>query len=51
MDKRYIAYLRACVGIRNLYGIVLSYWICQRGAEAVPGQGRVIYSDDARSGY
>ncbi len=36
MPIRYKAYLRACVGIGNLYGVTLGYWICARGAEAEP---------------
>ena len=43
MHKRYIAYLRACVGIGNLYGVVLGYWICARGAEAVPLESTTMF--------
>ncbi len=43
MNVRYKAYLRACVGIENLYGIVLGYWICARGAEAAPLESTTMF--------
>ena len=43
MDARYKAYLRACVGIGNLYGITLGYWICARGAEAAPIESTTMF--------
>ncbi len=43
MDKRFIAYLRACVGIGNLYRVILGYWICARGAEAAPLESTTMF--------
>ncbi len=43
MNVRYKAYLRACVGIGNLYGITLGYWICARGAEAAPIESTTMF--------
>ncbi len=43
MDKRYKSYLSACVGIGNLYGLVLGYWICARGAEAAPIESTTMF--------
>ena len=43
MNARYKSYLRACVGIGNLYGLVLGYWICARGAEAAPLESTTMF--------
>ncbi len=43
MNVRYKAYLRACVGVGNLYGITLGYWICARGAEAAPLEATTMF--------
>ncbi len=43
MNVRYKAYLRACVGIGNLYGITLGYRICVRGAEAAPLESTTMF--------
>ena len=43
MNVRYKSYLRACVGIGNLYGITLGYWICARGAEAAPIESTTMF--------
>ncbi len=43
MGNRYKAYLRVCVGVGNLYGITLGYWICARGAEAVPIESTTMF--------
>ena len=43
MNVCYKAYLRACVGIGNLYGITLGYWICARGAEATPIESTTMF--------
>ena len=43
MNVRYKSYLRACVGIGNLYGITLGYWICARGAEAAPLESMTMF--------
>ena len=43
MNVRYKAYLRACVGIGNLYGITLGCWICARGAEAEPIESTTMF--------
>ena len=43
MNARYKAYLRACVGIGNCYGIVLGYWICARGGIALPLESTTMF--------
>ena len=43
MNALYKIYLRACVGAGNLYGLVLGYWICARGAEAAPIESTVMF--------
>ena len=44
MKVRYKAYLRACVGCGNLYGITLGDWIWSRGAEAAPIESTTMFS-------
>ncbi len=43
MDVRFKSYLRACVGVGNLYGLVLGYWICARGVEAAPLESTTMF--------
>ena len=37
------AHCRACISTGNLYGLVLGYWICARGAEAAPLESTTMF--------